>query len=258
MTLGFDEYGRLLHVYDSPQDNAAQLHALSLQEETCMQSVLDLRWVPLIGLPIENFRNLKALYLHDNQIQELPELHHFSSLQVLSLGKNQICTLPASIKNLWMSLRFLFLGENQISSLPFHEDDMMLFHGSVGHNPIPEPIGVQWMFREDAKNSISALHLLSRTSAGLPYDVVQDMESLFLHNCKTINEPTIFSYLFEGYQWEEGRGLFHEQYVYPTEISALTQLLNWIGPEVIVHPTIGKRLVHQERLLEKDYWFSSM
>ena len=258
MSSGFDSHGRLVQVYDDPQANVDQLHALGENQKTCGQTVLDLRWVPLSTLPIERFYNLKALYLHENHLGDLPELHHFPSLQILSLGRNQIQTIPISIKKIWMSLRLLFLGDNQIKQLPFHEDEMMLFHGSLGNNPIPEPIGDQWMFRADAKNSIAALYLLSRPSLGVPHDIVQEMEALFIHNCKTINEPMIFSYLYEGYRWDEKRGLLHEQYKYPVEIRALTQILDWIGPEVMVHPSIGKRLVHRERNLKEDYWFSSI
>ena len=258
MTLGFDENGCLLNVYDSPQENSEQLRMLGEMPEKNSQTVLDLRWVRLCSLPIEKFRNLKALYLHENQLQALPELHHFPSLQILSLGKNELTELPQSIKEIWMSLRLLFLGNNQIHYLPFREEEMMLFHGSVGENPLPEPIGDQWMVREDAKKSIATLQLLSRHAQGLSHDIVSQMASLFLHNCKTINEPMIFSYLFEGYRWEEGRGLFHEQHIHPTEIRSLTQLLNWIGPEVIVHQSIGEKLVHRNRDLEQDYWFSSM
>ena len=257
MSTGFDAHGRLLHVSDSPQANRDQLYALAHHPEFCGQTVLDLRWVPLIDLPIEGFHKLKALYLHDNQLSELPELHHFPLLQILSLGKNQIQTIPASIKKIWMSLRLLFLGDNQIAQLPFHEDEMMLFHGSSGSNPIPEPIGDQWMFREDAKNSIDALRLLSRPPQGISHDIVKEMEALFVHNCTTINEPMIFSYLLDGYRWDEGRGLFHKTNDYAVENRALTQILDRIGPEVIVHSSIGKRLVHRERNLE-SYWFSSM
>ena len=257
MSSGFDAHGRLIEVYDAPQDNTDQLRALGNNPTTCEQTVLDLRWVPLTALPIERFCELKALYLHENQLVALPELHHFPSLQILSLGRNQIQTIPSSIKKLWMSLRLLFLGDNQIKQLPFHEDEMMLFHGSSGNNPIPEPIGDQWMFREDAKNSIAALHLLSRPPRGISHDIVKEMEALFVHNCTTINEPMIFSYLLDGYRWDEERGLLHEQHNYPTEIHALTQILDQMGPQVIVHPSIGRKLVHREQNL-KDYWFSSM
>ena len=258
MNTGFDEHGRLRIVRNNPEENTDALRRLGDNPDiVAEQHILDLRWVPLASLPIEYFSQLKALYLHENQLTVLPELDHFPSLQLLSLGKNQLTALPRSIKEIWMSLQFLFLGENQIQSLPFLEEEMMIAHGSIGNNPLLEPIGDRWMLRSHAQSSIAALHLLSRSSQGIPHDIAQEQISLFVHNCTLINEPMIFSHLLEGYRWIDGEGLRHEEHQYINEINALTSMLDIMGPQVMTHFSIGQRLVHRPEILASPYWFSS-
>lgn len=254
MSLGFDQHGRLHIVHEDPVENTQSLRILAENPKiVAEQQVLDLRWVPLDSLPIEPFCQLKALYLHKNQLSQLPDLNGCSSLQILSLGKNYFTALPSSIKDLWMSLQYLYLGDNQIQTLPFQEEEMMIAHGSIGSNPLPEPVGDRWMLRADAVSCIAALHMLSRAPKGIPHALVQELRALFIHNCIQIDDPMVFSLLLEGYRWKDGEGLYHEEHNYRSERLALTELLETMGPEVNTHPSIGKKLVHRPRA----YWFSS-
>ena len=135
--------GKLSFVSQDAKENTDFLRKVA--EEPAHQKkqrVLDLRFVPLLELPIEKMHALEAIYLHENQISRLPELHFFPRLQTLSLGRNQIRHIPRSITRIWMSFRRLILGANYIQSLPFTEEEMIIEHGSIGSNPISEPIGV--------------------------------------------------------------------------------------------------------------------
>lgn len=238
--------GRLTTVSSDPDINHQTLVALGTDPVLSKEiRVLDLRYVPLHTLPIAPFVALEAIYLHENGLSVLPELHHFPLLHTLSLGKNQFRSLPKSIKRIWMSLRRLILGSNCIASLPFVEDEMMLEQGSIGSNPIPEPVGVAWMYRKDAQQAVAAMQLLSRPKAGTPRGIVSTQLELFAHNCRLINEPMLYEALFNGYEWKEGIGLVHEQLDFRFENEVLTSLLSFIQPEVMVHRSIAEKLQHR-------------
>ena len=72
------EEGRLSFVSNDAEQNSHVLFVLSQDQKVQQrQRVLDLRWVPLFELPITTLSSLEAIYLHDNQLATLPELHHF-------------------------------------------------------------------------------------------------------------------------------------------------------------------------------------
>ena len=143
-----------------------------------------------------------------------------------------------------MPLRRLILGDNNISHLPFREEEMMIAHGSVGGNPIREPVGESWMFRKDAYNCVPVLHSLTRMFPGISRDIIEDQKKLFVHNCISLDEPMVYEILFDGYQWKKEVGLVHQKNRYPHEVNALTELLEHIRPDVMLHPSIGLRVTH--------------
>ena len=237
--------GRLSTVSEDPRINSLLLAQLSKDiAYVHTQRVLDLRYVPLESLPIEPFVSLEALYLHENGLTSLPELYHFQRLHTLSLGQNYFRSIPRSIKRIWMPLRRLILGSNYITHLPFVEDDMMLEQGSIGSNPIPEPIGSAWMFRKDAQQAVAAMRLLSRPQPGTPKEIVATQVELFTHNCRLINEPMLYEALLDGYQLKE-EGLVHEKHNFRFEKEALLSLLPFIQPEIMVHRSIAEKLQHR-------------
>jgi hypothetical protein len=137
------------------------------------------------------------------------------------------------------------LGHNKISHLPFLEEEMMIEHGSIGRNPLREPIGASWMFRKDARGCIPHLHSLLRTFPGIAHEIIEVQKQLFIHNCVSLNEPMVYEILYDGYEWKDGVGLVHPQHRYPHEIMALTELLTKIQPDVILHPSIAVRILHR-------------
>ena len=70
----------------------------------------------IIGLSELNF--LEILSLDKNNLKSLPEsIGNFKSLQVLKLKSNQLTTLPESIGNI-NSLQALVIKNNPLSTLP--------------------------------------------------------------------------------------------------------------------------------------------
>ena len=83
-------------------------------------TTLDLSHQQLKEIPIEllKFQKLEKLFLHDNQLQELPDfLFQLPQLKQLDLSHNHIAEVPTSISNL-ITLRSLFLLVNELSTLP--------------------------------------------------------------------------------------------------------------------------------------------
>ena len=237
--------GRLSRVDVDPQKNTQLLLKLSNDPWFANHTrVLDLRWVPLDSVPIAGFSRLECLYLHENGLKALPvELQMLSNLRVLSLGKNMISSLPRSIVYLWMTLERLILGANQIVNLPFYEEEMMLSHGSIGSNPLQEPVGEAWMQRNDARNCIKQLHWLSRPQPGTPPSIAKQYQDLFLHNCLALDEPMVYQALFDGYTWDDDLGLLHEHHFHPIEREALEKLIPIVNPDVLLHRSIAQKLV---------------
>ena len=115
---------------------------------------LDLRRMSLSTMPdfLSHCPKLETLLLGDNGLRALPQdIGASCSLRHLYLGSNQLVELPLDLLQLWPSLTTLHLGANAIRSFPFHEDDFpALIRGSIGINPISEPVGSRWMLRRDA------------------------------------------------------------------------------------------------------------
>jgi len=249
MKLNISAEGRLSAIALDPEENSRVLYELSKDPSHAEHvTVLDLRWIPLADLPIVGFSNLTHLYLHENSLSVLPEdLHRLEKLKVLSLGHNQISALPSSISYLWMTLERLILGSNQIQALPFIEEEMMIMHGSIGSNPLPEPVGEAWMFRQDARNCIEQLHWLSRPQPGTSIDIVHLYQDIFVQNCLALDEPMVYEALFEGYLWEDGFGLRHSEHHYETEVAVLGRVLAHIQPDVLLHPSIARKIFYHKR-----------
>jgi len=205
-----------------------------LPERSREQKVLDLRWLPISRLPIEGFAFLEELYLHENQLSEVPSsISQLKRLRVLSLGRNKIQSLPSSLLTMWIALRRLILGENQIASLPFAEEDMIIEHGSVGLNPIQEPIGSRWMFRKDAKDAVHKIRELIGPQPGCSKYVASIQLERGIALCRELEEPMIYEALFEGYQIKDGV-LEHPHRSNPWEKKALHELLGSLSAEVML------------------------
>jgi len=81
---------------------------------------LDASEIGLTYIPkgICNLKNLKELWLYENQIKTLPKnIGNLDNLEELYLWGNQIKTLPKNIGNL-KKLRTLNLNDNQIKTIP--------------------------------------------------------------------------------------------------------------------------------------------
>jgi len=67
---------------------------------------------------IGHFKLLRLLYLHNNNLSNLPEsISKLKSLSILHIGYNQLTKLPFAIGNL-KSLTYLYLFSNNITGLP--------------------------------------------------------------------------------------------------------------------------------------------
>lgn len=67
---------------------------------------------------IDNFINLKTLYLDYNQLTELPsEIGELSKLEVLSAANNSISILPSTLSNL-LNLKRVELSHNALKEFP--------------------------------------------------------------------------------------------------------------------------------------------
>ena len=102
---------------------------------------------------IASINGLQELYLDNNGLNRLPKnLGDISQLRLLSLGRNQLSTLPDGMRKRWDTFEILYLGDNQFTENPIDEEWMTMFkQGSIGSNPIPEPISPLWMTKQDAR-----------------------------------------------------------------------------------------------------------
>ena len=63
----------------------------------------------------EILKKLKELWLHNNQLNKLPNwIDNLTNLENLSIDNNQIKSLPESIKKLASTLKKLYLGDNPV------------------------------------------------------------------------------------------------------------------------------------------------
>jgi Leucine-rich repeat (LRR) protein len=69
---------------------------------------------------IPDLNNLQKLYLHDNQLTQLPAtlFNGLNNLQILYLYDNQLTELPATLFNGLNNLQILYLHDNQLTQLP--------------------------------------------------------------------------------------------------------------------------------------------
>ncbi len=165
--------------------------------------VLDLRglYIPYLPEVFNSFRTLKELYLDGNRLKKLPRtIGRAKRLRTLSLGRNHLRGLPRTILQLWPSLRYLHLGQNFIRKVPFDDYDMpAIMRGSVGVNPIEEPVGERWMTRKDAlfaADRILELFGLSALAGASSSDVFSHVDQ-GLSLTRHLDEPMIFEKLFE-------------------------------------------------------------
>ena len=207
--------------------------------------ILDLSNVPLPHLPKElaNIDGLKELYLHNNGLNLLPKnLGDISQLRLLSLGRNQLSTLPDSIRQRWDTFEILYLGDNQFTENPIDEEWMTMFkQGSIGSNPIPEPISSLWMTKQDALEFPERLSILflDRNSPAHIRESLKEQALELLLNCP---EPMIYEGMLEGV-WVEKRN--SEQIIHwnaflsqPNMIPLQTPLIQSIPRGSMVHTSL--------------------
>ena len=188
-----DAFGRWIY----PRDIEEGLIGLARSKRSC--PVLDLRGVPLSRPPsmLPKINGLTDLYFDQNGLRALPKnIGDIEHLRLLSLGRNHISSLPDSIRDRWHTLQIIFLGDNQFTANPIDEEWMMMFkQGSVGRNPIPEPISPFWMTTQDASEFPSRIEMLLPDNASPTIAENFYLQALELvQNCP---EPMIYEVLFQ-------------------------------------------------------------
>ena len=234
---------------DYPLDVALKL----LSQSKTDIPILDLRGFPCTKLPasICDLSGLKELYLDKNGLTVLPEeVGKIAELKILSLGRNGICALPTSLVERWATLEKLFLGENQITSLSFTEDDLWAFqHGSIGTNPLPEPIGRCWMIRQDALNMPEIMNNF------VPPRIASNFAKLFadqfVHILCQASEPMIFEILFKDMRIQnDGQILWSEHFDRPWLKYVAVSLLPYITRGSIVDASLWRWNIHRLQIDE--------
>ena len=207
--------------------------------------ILDLSNVPISHLPKElaSINGLEELYLHANGLNRLPKnLGDISNLRLLSLGKNQLAQLPDSLRQRWDTFETLYLGDNRFTENPIDEEWMTMFkQGSIGSNPIPEPISPLWMTKQDAiefPERLSILFLDDNVSVHIRESMHKQAIEL-LYNCP---EPMIYEIMLEGVWIEKKMG---NQIVHwnaflsqPKMLPLQKALLKSIPRGSMVHPSL--------------------
>ena len=220
-----------------------------LAQTQCPCPILDLRSIPLTSLPqsIAQIQDLEALYLDQNGLNTLPDcIGDIQKLKVLSLGRNQITNLPQSLENCWATLQQLFLGHNQIEHFNLDEEWMTAFkQGSIGQNPITEPISPLWMMKQDV------VEFPDRIQALIPFKgsktLQKELLPLSIELLKGCCEPMIYESLFEGVFIEAHRQhqVLHQIHWNDFFQHPLLQLIGWeIVPFIprgsILDPSLDK------------------
>ena len=238
MTPFVDEFGRWIFRGD-PIVGLQQL-ARSAQSVP----ILDLCGIPLSHFPkcIAHISDLQEIYLHNNGLSKLSNnLGDISNLRLLSLGCNQLSTLPESLRNRWSTFEVLYLGENRFIENPLDEEWMVMFkHGSVGANPIPEPISSLWMTKSDVQEFPERISMLflenvdQKTTALLAQQAIE-----LIRYCP---EPMIYELLLKDVWIEstQNRPIVHwNDFLSQPRLKPLrTILLNTIPRGSLLHPTL--------------------
>ena len=239
MTDFVDSQGRW--IYPGDPINGMQL----LAHHKIFTPILDLSNVPISHLPkdLAKINGLKELYLHNNGLNRLPKnLGDISQLRLLSLGRNQLSTLPESIRQRWDTFETLYLGDNLFTCNPIDEEWMTMFkQGSIGSNPIPEPISPLWMTKQDAREfpeRLAMLFLDRNTSTAIKNGMREQAIEL-VQNCP---EPMIYEIMLKGVWMENvnGQKVIHwNNFLSPPRMTPLRKpLLESIPRGSLVHPSL--------------------
>ena len=243
MNIFVDHYGRWIY----PHDVEEGLLGLARSQKPC--PILDLRGIPLSKPPtmLPKIVGLTDLYLGDNGLKSLPQnIGAVEHLRLISLGRNQISEIPISIKDRWHTLQIVYLGDNCFTKNPIDEEWMMMFkQGSIGNNPIPEPISPFWMTTQDALEFPERIQML------FPDDSSDDVSAIFfplaldiIQNCP---EPILYEVLFNGVQVLEDGTILWNEYFH-------TAILQKLGLEILAHLPRGS-FVHPS--LENTFLFNN-
>lgn len=188
-----DTFGRWIY----PKDVEEGLIGLARSKHPC--PILDLRGIPLSRPPsmLPKIHGLSDLYFDQNGLTALPlNIGEIEHLRLLSLGRNNISSLPDSIRDRWHTLQIVFLGDNQFTVNPIDEEWMMMFkQGSIGRNPIPEPISPFWMTTQDVIEFPSRLEMLFPSNASPT--IAENFHSQALDLVQNCPEPMIYEVLFK-------------------------------------------------------------
>jgi Leucine-rich repeat (LRR) protein len=207
-----NEHGRF--VASVSVDKGIQLLA---KQKKCVP-ILDIRGFQCPSIPdeIALIKGLEEIYLDQNGLNGLPDsIGKVEHLKILSLGRNSITQLPATIVERWATLTTLFLGHNQITSLGFLEEDLWAFqHGSIGSNPLSEPIGRNWMIREDAQKIPSIMREM------VPRNIQPHLAKLFaeqiIHILECASEPMVYELLYDNMRIEmDGTIIWNQHFDHP-------------------------------------------
>jgi Leucine-rich repeat (LRR) protein len=238
MTPFVDEFGRWIF----SGDPIAGLQQLSRSRQSV--PVLDLCGISLSHFPkcIANISDLQDVYLDNNGLTKLSKnLGDISKLRLLSLGRNQLSTLPESLRNRWSTFEVLYLGDNQFLENPLDEEWMVMFkHGSIGSNSIPEPISSLWMTKSDVQEFPERISMLflenvdQRTTALLANQAVE-----LIRYCP---EPMIYELLLKDVWIEsthDGTIVHWNDFLSQPKLKPLrTILLNTIPRGSLLHPSL--------------------
>ena len=200
-----DSFDRPVLTDDLPE-HLALVSWLWLHQHSQIKT-LDLRGVACMSLPAELclHRELGCLFLDLNGLKELPLELGRLPLQTLSLGRNNIERLP-SLKECWPTLQELNLGENHIRNIDFDEEWFVFFdRGSIGLNPLTEPIGERWMLRADADEAARRiLGVFQAADESCQPQTARTLVQQGLGLLKQIAEPMIDTELYRNCCFEEG------------------------------------------------------
>lgn len=240
-----DDFGRWIY----PNDVEEGLIGLARSKRSC--PILDLRGVPLSRPPsmLPKINGLTDLYFDQNDLDQLPKnIGSIEHLRLLSLGRNNISSLPESIRDRWHTLQIVFLGDNQFTSNPIDEEWMMMFkQGSIGSNPIPEPISPFWMTTQDVAEFPSRIEMLLPSNASptiAEHFYAQALE--LVQNCP---EPMIYEVLFKDVSiLEDGEIQWNDFFNTPTRQDFGRKLLPHLPRGSFVAPSLEEAILFNSTL----------